>query len=300
MSHQTPADLELMARVLETSGDYRVLRRLAPRKPSPLNGAGLRRAVFLDVETTGLDAARDTVIELAMVPFAYDEEGRIVAVGESFASLRDPGIAIPAEVTRLTGIDDAMVHGAAIDAGSVCEFVDPAVLVVAHNAAFDRPFCEALWPAFADKAWACSFQEIDWKAEGFDSAKLAHLAARFGFFFDGHRAVDDCLAGIEILSGRLPISGRKAFSVLLDSARSTKMRVWAEGAPLWARTTLKTRGYKWSSGENGSRRAWFTDVREEDLSPEIQLLRRDVFQNDLVEIPCSRHTAKHRYSRRLR
>jgi DNA polymerase III subunit epsilon len=291
--------LESLARALEASGDYQVMRRLAPRAPSPLGGTGLRRAVFLDVETTGLDTSKDSVIELAMVPFAYDEEGQISAVGEPFASLRDPGVPIPANVTRLTGIDDAMVDGRTIDTGSVNELLDLAILVIAHNAAFDRPFCEALWPVFADKAWACSFQEIDWKAEGFESAKLPHIAARFGFFFHGHRAVDDCFAGIEILSRRLPVSGRNAFSALLDSARSARMRVWAEAAPFRARATLKNRGYRWKSGEGGRRRAWFTDVPEECLADELQFLRREIFRNDFVEIPCSRHTAKHRYSGRL-
>jgi DNA polymerase-3 subunit epsilon len=39
-----------------------------------------RRGLFVDVETTGLDAGKDTVIELAMVPFGYRADGEIVWV----------------------------------------------------------------------------------------------------------------------------------------------------------------------------------------------------------------------------
>ena len=33
--------------------------------------------------------------------------------------------------------------------GDCCRFI-------AHNAAFDRPMLERLWPCFAEKPWACS------------------------------------------------------------------------------------------------------------------------------------------------
>jgi DNA polymerase-3 subunit epsilon len=101
----------------------------------PLSFATLRsqptkRAVFIDVETTGLDAAKDGVIELPILPFDYIIDEAIVGVHEAFGS-GDPGFPIPAEITALTGIDD---------------FVEKAALVISHNAGFDRPFCEREWP----------------------------------------------------------------------------------------------------------------------------------------------------------
>jgi DNA polymerase-3 subunit epsilon len=104
-----PHELEHMAMRLEASGRYRVLRRLepAPHYHEP-DGSVLRRGVFLDVETTGLDPATDEVIELAMLPFDYGLDGRIYSVHESFSRFRDPGRPIPAEVVALTGITDDM------------------------------------------------------------------------------------------------------------------------------------------------------------------------------------------------
>lgn len=60
------------AKELEQIGDYRVLRRLVPRpsRPGPLVD-GEKMGVLVDVETTGLDHAKDEIIELGMVAFTH-------------------------------------------------------------------------------------------------------------------------------------------------------------------------------------------------------------------------------------
>jgi DNA polymerase-3 subunit epsilon len=66
-------DREAAARMLEATGDYRVLRRLQPR-PIALSRTprqGEKIAVIVDTETTGLDHAKDEVIELGIVAFTY-------------------------------------------------------------------------------------------------------------------------------------------------------------------------------------------------------------------------------------
>ena len=288
---------ELIA-ALEAHGDYRVLRRLRPSEPMQEAPSGTRRAVLADVETTGLDCVSDEIIELAMVPFFYTLTGEIVGVGTPFDGLRQPAASIPPEVTRLTGIDDAMVAGRSIDPDQVSAFAG-ASLVIAHNATFDRRFLERFCPALANNPWACSLDEVRWSEEGFESAKLAYLAMSNGFYYDKHRAVHDCYATIELLSRPLPRSGGLALSTLLASARGRTLRCWAENSPFSSKDDLKKRGYRWNGGEDGTPRAWWVDVAEADIDAEKAYLCTEIYKRDVV-FSIAEITAFNRHSARIR
>lgn len=291
--------LEHMARQLETSGSYRILRRInLEAKIFPPSGCKTRRAVFVDVETTGVDVANDEIIELAMVPFEYDELGHVRSVMPPFNALRDPGRPIPEAVKALTGLTDEMVAGHVIDDEEVRAFLEQVAFVAAHNANFDRRFCERICGAFADLPWGCSLNEVPWADEGFEGARLTHLAHGHGLFFDGHRAVHDCYAGIEILSRPLPRSGRTALDVLLDSARTARWRIWATNAPFELKDVLKKRGYRWSDGSDGRPKAWHTDVTEDTLETEQEFLRTEIYRRPDVDVLSRRVTAYDRYSDR--
>jgi DNA polymerase-3 subunit epsilon len=288
---------ELIA-ALEAHGDYRVLRRLRPSEPLREAPAGTRCAVLADVETTGLDCRRDEIIELAMVPFFYTLSGEIVGVGAPFDGLRQPATPISAEVTKLTGIDDAMVAGRSIDPAQVSAFAGTS-LIIAHNAGFDRRFLERFCPALAYNPWACSLNEVRWPDEGFESSKLAYLAMSSGFYYEKHRAVHDCHATIELLSRRLPVSGALALSTLLASARGKTLRCWAENSPFESKDDLKRRGYRWNGGEDGMPRAWWIDVAEADIEAEKVYLRNEIYKRD-VTFPVAEITAFNRHSDRVR
>ena len=147
-------DLEGAAARLEASGSYRVLRRLKPRRADPeQRPPGLRLGVVLDVETTGMDCARDEDIESAMVRFVYSPEGEVLGVQDTFQGLHPPSLPIPAEITAITGIDDAMVASHCLDLDAAGGFVAPAQIVLAHNAGFDRGFAERLHAYFSTKPW---------------------------------------------------------------------------------------------------------------------------------------------------
>lgn len=287
-----------MAQLLTESGGYRVLRRLAPHvaeEPEP--GEVVRRGLFVDVETTGLDTARDEIIELAMTPFTYTAAGRVLTVETSLQGLREPSRPIPPEVTALTGIDDATVAGRSIDPAEVARFAGPAALVVAHNAAFDRRFLERFCDVFTTKAWACSMSQVDWRAEGYEGTKLAYLVAGAGFFHDGHRATHDCHAAIALLARTHPRSGRTGLALLLDQARRPTFRVWAENSPFELKDVLKARGYRWNGEGAGGPRAWYIDVAEADREAELAFLKAEVYRGD-VDLFVRRVDAYDRFSDR--
>jgi DNA polymerase-3 subunit epsilon len=275
-------NLEEMATTLELSGKYKVLRRLQPRPfVEPPVGTPTRTALFVDVETTGLDPARDEIIELAMTPFTYGLDGQVFSVGESFQRLREPGSPIPPEIIALTGIDDATVAGLKIDPLDVAAFAAPAALVIAHNAAFDRRFLERFSDVFTTKPWACSMTQVDWSSEGFEGAKLAYLASAAGFFYDRHRAMHDCLAAIELLTLTLPNSKATGLTQLLKRARTPTWRIWAENSPFDLKDVLKARGYRWNAEGRAVPRAWYVDVADGNVEAELAFLKSEIYRRDI-------------------
>ncbi|KXV14700.1 DNA polymerase III subunit epsilon [Acetobacter malorum] len=291
--------LENLARTLERSGDYRVLRRLRPHWLEAMpEGRRVRKGLFLDLETTGLDAAFDEIIEIGMVPFAYTLDGGLIGVLPTFSRLREPSVPVPPRITELTGLTQDMLAGHSIAPEEVADFSADASLVIAHNAAFDRPFIEAFCPAFAEKPWACSMADVPWDEAGFEGRKLGYLATQAGFFFEGHRATDDCLASLALLGYCGFPEGRSALSYLLDRARSVWVRIWATQAPFESKDTLKARGYRWNDGMDGRPKAWFIDLPPEKREEEETFLRDEIYRRD-VELTVSEIKATDRFTSRV-
>jgi DNA polymerase-3 subunit epsilon len=296
---QQPTGIDA-AIALEASGDYRVLRKLGRRRQfAAPDGTATKIGIILDVETTGLDPAADEIIELGMVKFTFGADGRVFEVVDELSALREPSIPIPAAVTELTGISVETVAGQHIDVEKVGAFIADAVLMIAHGAAFDRPFCEALLPAFADKHWACSNTEVDWPARRHRGSKLTYLLNDFGLFYEGHRALDDCYALLEVLAATTPHTIGTGLDALLQTARKATVRIWAPAAPFEHKDTLKARGYRWSDGSGDAPKAWWKDVEEAMTDAELAFLRERVYHSDQVHLPTKRYTSLQRFSRRL-
>lgn len=297
VSHCAPADAwEHMARALDAHPDYRVLRRLVP----PLNFPGTAqgqtlRVLLLDTETTGLQAGRDQVIELALLAFDLDlATGQPVGQMQVYDGLEDPGVPLSAEVQQLTGITDEMLKGQRLDEARIAQMLTGAQLVIAHNAGFDRPFVEARLPAFAELDWACSFADIDWKRQGRESAKLSALAAQVGWFYDAHRAEMDCHALLAVLRPPLP-SGPNGLLQLVQAAQQPSFRLQATGAPFEAKDQLKARNYRW----DGTGRVWYTQLKDEPaLQAECQWLKSHVYEGRPARVQVERLRAAQRYSGR--
>lgn len=297
----TDADLEAAAALLRASPDWRVVRRYErpERYAAPASDdTTIRTGIYLDTETTGFDADTCKIIELAMVRFEFASDGRIFRLLDDYDEFNDPGEPIPPEIVRLTGITDEMVAGQRIDPRAVATFIADASLIVAHNAAFDRRFVEAHLDGFDAAPWACSARQVDWTGAGFESRKLEYLAYRQGFFFDGHRAINDCLAGIHLLAQPLPGAEWPAFAQLLQTAREVSARIYATGSPFETKDVLRQRGYRWNPGDNGKPKAWYIDVDEGAKDAELDWLSDHVFGRR-VRLPVHRITPFNRFSERI-
>ncbi len=92
--------------------------------------------VVFDIETTGLSAVFNTIIEIGAVKI---KNGNII---ENFSMFVDPQQSISSQITELTGITDEMVKGAPIINEALLKFKDfiGESTIVAHNARFDIAF----------------------------------------------------------------------------------------------------------------------------------------------------------------
>ena len=155
----------------------------------------------IDFETTGLGPPGDRIIEVGAV---LVRDGAIVG---TFSELMDPGFRIPAFITSLTGITNAMLRGRPRP-----EAVMPRLraflgdqVCIAHNASFDkRFFCAEMELAGEahDRRFLCSMLLSRRLVRDARSHKLGALVQHFRLptpaGMQAHRALADALMTVEL------------------------------------------------------------------------------------------------------
>ncbi|MFL6658080.1 MAG: PolC-type DNA polymerase III [Massilia sp.] len=158
--------------------------------------------VMLDFETTGLSPAMgDRITEVAALRIVNGQ------VTDRFVSLVNCGVRIPAFITQLTGISQAMVERA-----PPASEVVPALLdfigenaLSAHNASFDEKFLKAeadlLDLAPRHVGLVCSLKLSRRVFPGLPSYKLGLLSHQLGIRFRSaaHRAESDAEVAAQVL-----------------------------------------------------------------------------------------------------
>jgi DNA polymerase-3 subunit epsilon len=164
--------------------------------------ASMSRIAVIDFETTGMSPALgDRATEIAIVLL---ERGEVV---DRFQSLMNAGVHIPAFITQLTGISNAMVASAPRAQSVMSEaarFVGDAPMV-AHNAAFDRRYWQAelaLAGLAAPQAFVCTVMLSRRLYPEAPSHKLGALVQRLRLPQTGaaHRAMVDAEMAAALLT----------------------------------------------------------------------------------------------------
>jgi len=150
----------------------------------------------LDLETTGLDPARDRVIEVGAVAFTPDR------ITTTLERLVDPGRSVPEIVLRLTGIKPEELRGAASAESALRELADflHGRQPVGHGARLDVDFLAAagMWDPSAEILDTLDVARILLPSAASHSLPL--LALEMGFTQPRpHRALDDADATRQLL-----------------------------------------------------------------------------------------------------
>lgn len=260
----------------DVAGDEeaRVLHRLDVREGPTGDGddrdTGI--GVAVDVETTGTVVHLGAIVELALRPFRFDADGVITDIGPISSWTEDPGHPLTPETVAITGLTDDDVAGRRIDDVEATRLLRSASCVVAHHAAFDRPYVEHRLPGARGLDWACTFRQVDWRGRGFDGRALGYLLQQAGYFFRPHRAAADVDALVQLLRHRAD-DGTTVLAELLGRMRAPSWMVYADGASFDAKDVLKARGYRWDP----DRRAWWTEIADDTRTAEEFWLATNVY-----------------------
>jgi DNA polymerase-3 subunit epsilon len=121
------------------------------------------------------------IFEIALVPFEFSKDGRILKLLDGYSSLEDPKTSLPQKIISFTGIKNEMLNGKSFNDDEIKHFFGSSKLIIAHNAIYDRKFLEKRFPFINEKTWGYSLSQVPWNDEGLASSKLEYLAYKFGF-----------------------------------------------------------------------------------------------------------------------
>ncbi|MHC5373892.1 PolC-type DNA polymerase III [Enterococcus sp. LJL120] len=151
--------------------------------------------VVFDVETTGLSAVYDTIIELAAVKM---HKGNVL---ETFEQFIDPGHPLSQTTINLTGITDEMVRGSKSEEEVLRLFMEFSkdTILVAHNASFDMGFLNTSYGKYeipeAENPVIDTLELARYLYPDFKRFGLGVLSKKFGVNLEQHhRAVYDAEA----------------------------------------------------------------------------------------------------------
>ena len=172
--------------------------------------------VAFDIETTGLNAARDRMTEIGAVIFSGGE------ILREFNTFVDPQMPIPADITELTGIRDSDVRGAPREDEALRLFMEFAGdrPLIAHNAHFDVGFMSA-----AAKRSGVRFSPVFLDTLALSQAlcpelhrfKLDIVSNHLGLpKFNHHRASDDAMVVARIMGKFLPMLAAQGARTVSD------------------------------------------------------------------------------------
>ena len=153
--------------------------------------------VIFDFETTGLDTRSARIIEIGAIKYQDRKEV------DRFSHLIQPGIPINQEITRITGINDAMLEGKPNFETILPQFHDfiRGCAGIAHNAEFDigmlfhesnRLGISCDYTIFCSLKMARALVKVERRS-------LDALAQHYGLSFeDRHRSIGDILVTAQV------------------------------------------------------------------------------------------------------
>ena len=168
------------------------------------------RLVLFDTETTGLQYNRDEIIEFAAV--VVEQCNGEVTVTREYDELitLSPGMTVPPEIEKLTGISNEDIAQRGIPKAQLCrdiaEMLSGNTLLIAYNAHFDLCFLFYLLLRSGDVSVLKGKDKLDLLTVYRDRHSYPHklcsaidVYGLTGKVVNSHRAVDDVIATVAVM-----------------------------------------------------------------------------------------------------
>ncbi len=183
--------------------------------------------VIFDLETTGLKANQDRIIEIGAVKISGEE------IIDTYSTLVNPGIKITPKIASLTGIKNKDLESApsfSEVAEEFKEFINDSVLV-AHNISFDHGFIKEEYKRLNQELSDFTLIDTVELSRAFlpdlKSYRLNKVANKLGISLENHhRAADDAKATAEIFMNYLNKIKKKELEKLSEINLLSKEIEW--------------------------------------------------------------------------
>ncbi len=168
------------------------------------------RLMIFDTETTGLSFSRDEIIEFAAVVVECQNGKAVITREYDELIALSPGMRIPPEIQRLTGITNEDVDARGISKVQLCrdigDMINGNTLLLAYNAHFDLSFLFYLLLRSGDPMILKGKDKLDlltvYKDRKPYPHKLCNAIEAYGLsdqVVNSHRAVDDVIATVAVM-----------------------------------------------------------------------------------------------------
>jgi DNA polymerase-3 subunit epsilon len=168
------------------------------------------RFVLFDTETTGLDFARDEIIEFSAV--VLERQGNQMVIIREYDNLvtLSPGNTVPPKITELTGISTQDILQRGVAKAQVCtdiaEMFRGNTLLLAYNAHFDLSFLFYMLLRDGDPTILKGKDKLDLLTVYKDRREYPHRLHNAidaygltGKVVNSHRAIDDVIATAAVM-----------------------------------------------------------------------------------------------------
>ncbi|NJN29982.1 MAG: 3'-5' exonuclease [Synechococcales cyanobacterium RM1_1_8] len=214
--------------------------------------------LILDTETSGLDPAEHSVLEIAAILYSVEHHCVLQQISTLIPGHRQDNPAEAINNIPITAVNATPVELAQYLCQTINYWGEIAEYILAHNAPFDRQWFKdhPTFPTLYNQRWLCTCSDFTWPRQHRPGQKLIDLALAHGIgVSSAHRALTDCQLIAALCDRMTDLPG------LIAQATRPKVLVRAD-VSFEERQLAKDAGFRW----DGKTKQWTLRLSREEAA----------------------------------